>query len=106
MTPRRSKTSNISPLTVALAGYLRSMAAEKMLTQADVARATNMDKKQVSQIWRGLQEMTVDEMGAMFSAIGVDPATVYARALRRVRESNAPHVVRDIPTEGDASRAV
>ncbi len=102
---RRTKTRDLSPLTIALAARLRSVAAENLKTQADLVRATGIDKRQVSLIWRGMQMMDVDQMQALFTAAGADPAEQFAHAQRNVREAQAQRL-RVKGASGDASRRV
>lgn len=83
---RRTKTTDLSRLTTALATRLRMAATARNLKQVDLVRATGYDKRQVSLIWRGEQLMTVDQMDALFHAVGADPATEFAAAKRASRE--------------------
>lgn len=84
-TRRRSKTRDLSPLSLALATRLRMQAAKNNRTQSDLARITGINKKQVSLIWRGRQLMDGDQIAALFTAAGANPAEEYRLGLIAVR---------------------
>lgn len=99
-TQRRTKTRDLSPLTLALAARLRMQAAKNNLSQTDLARIAGIHKSQVSKIWRGLQMMDSDQMDALFTAAGADPAEEFQLARMEVRH-NIPAVPTPLPEDAD-----
>lgn len=89
-TQRRTKTRDLSPLTLALAARLRMQAAKNNLTQTDLARVTGIHKSQVSKIWRGLQMMDSDQIEALFTAAGADPVEEFQLARMEARRQAPP----------------
>jgi len=75
-----------------------------MLSQADIARKTGYNPKQISLWFRGMQVMTLDEAESMFDAAGARFVDEYVRAKELVRQgAEAGDLAHDGQTDDDST---
>ncbi len=68
-------------ISVALAAVLRAETAKADLRQADVAQAIGKSPAYLSQRWRGEASLTVDDLTAWSSLLGIEPSLLISSAL-------------------------
>lgn len=64
-----------------VAAELRAETARRQMGQKDIAAALGMAQSSISEKYRGISPLTVDQFVAWCKALGLDPADVLRKAL-------------------------
>lgn len=73
------QTIEPGPWTAAIASELRAAAARRMVTYADIARASGYSTTTISRMMRGTRTIGQDQYMALCAAIGVHPGRIALR---------------------------
>lgn len=87
-------------LTSALAAELRAESARKLVRQVAVANAIGVAQSTVSERWRGLTPLTVDQFVAWCRLLGESPSALLDRVLARRGVDASDNVVALLPDPG------